>query len=112
MDRPEEACRCGLCCQHFLIEATAADARREPRIAELGAPIPHDDDSGKPAGYVLNRGAVAGGACLFLDFEGERAVCGIYATRPEVCRRFECAGDGRLRLLALGLRLPDSPIEG
>ncbi len=103
MDRREEACRCGLCCQHFLIEATAADARREPRIAELGAPIPHEEGD-EPAGYVLNRGAFAGGACMFLDFEGKWAVCGIYATRPEVCRRFDCEGDGRRRLLELGLR--------
>jgi Fe-S-cluster containining protein len=111
MERPEETCRCGLCCQHFLIEATAADARREPRIAELGAPIPRED-AGEPAGYVLNRGAFAGGACLFLGFEGERAVCGIYETRPEVCRLFDCERDGKLRLLALGLCLPTSPRGG
>jgi len=107
-----DPCRCALCCEVFLIEASAADARREPRIAALGTPVARQElvdgdlvDTGELVGYVLNRGAAPGGACLFLSRDAEgRGVCSIYDTRPDVCRRFDCAGAGRLRLIGLGYR--------
>ena len=50
------SCRCGLCCEHMIIEATALDARREPKIRERGSII---DEGGEippdQAGWMLNR---------------------------------------------------------
>ena len=108
-----DPCRCALCCEVLLVQASAADALREPRIAALGAPVhrqrPGDEDelmdAGEVTGYVLNRGGAAGGACLFLSRdEAGRGVCGIYTTRPDVCRGFDCAGAGGLQLIGLGYR--------
>ena len=113
-----EPCRCGLCCEVFLIEATAEDARREPRIALVGAlvyPQPlghggHLQEREEVIGYVLNRGGAAGGACLFLGRDAEgRGVCTIHATRPKVCPAFDCHGAGRLQLVALGHRPGEPP---
>ena len=56
-------------------------------------------------GYVLSRGAAAGGPCLFLARDGEgRGVCTTYETRPDVCRRFDCDGGGQL--VAPGYPMP------
>lgn len=82
-------CRCGRCCEALIIEATAFDARREPRIRERGSPIteggqvPLDE-----CDWLLNG---KGGPCVFLgrNPEGE-AVCEIYETRPLACRLFDC----------------------
>jgi len=78
---------CGACCRTFPIFASAADARRESRIGVEGRllapwlgterwkhqlyPLPFHD------------------RCCFLD---EEARCGIYATRPEMCRQFPAGG--------------------
>jgi Fe-S-cluster containining protein len=105
-----EACRCGLCCEVFRVEATLADADREPRIAEQCTPLfAHVDVEGEAVqteevvAYVLNRGGLAGSPCVFLERDSfERGVCSIYETRPDVCRRFDCSGEGERQLVALG----------
>ncbi len=82
-------CRCGRCCETLIIEATAFDARREPRIKERGQILtegglvaPEDAD------WLLNG---AGGPCVFFRRDGDdRGVCEIYETRPLVCRHFNC----------------------
>jgi len=100
-----------VCCEAFRVEATPADALREPRIAELGAPVYCQDDgeAGEVVAYVLNRGGGPGGPCLFLERDAlGRGVCTIYATRPDACRRFDCAGAGAggRQLLTLGYAIP------
>src|SRR5947207_1598387 len=49
------ACRCGRCCEGLIIEASAFDAQREPKIRERGSMI--RDDEGLPeelADWLLN----------------------------------------------------------
>lgn len=87
-------CRCGVCCESLLVEATALDARREPKIAERasiideGGEIPRDQ-----AGWLLNG---RGGACVFFHRDADgRGVCEIHNTRPLCCRLFDCDTDER-----------------
>jgi Fe-S-cluster containining protein len=77
----------------MIIEATALDARREPKIRERasiideGGEIPPDQ-----ADWMLNRG----NGCVFFSRDSEgRGVCEIYETRPLCCRLFDCDGDER-----------------
>jgi Fe-S-cluster containining protein len=90
-------CRCGRCCRALIIEVSALDALREPRIADEGSPI-HDYAiaDGKPTrtgeviGYILNRRATPDDPeprCVFLR-DGNR--CDIYDTRPTLCRAYDC----------------------
>ena len=82
------ACRCGLCCQGLLIEASELDAQREPKIARYGRKY-RDIDL-----YLLNR--KDGGGCVFFHRdEAGRGVCEIYDTRPLCCRLFNCDTDER-----------------
>jgi Fe-S-cluster containining protein len=98
-DRGEEVhndCRCGECCR-MIIEAELEDAQREPRIKNVGSPIyegPELTASGEKEliGYLLNR-PDNGYACGFLDRSTN--LCGIYETRPWVCRVFDCDRDGQ-----------------
>lgn len=108
-------CRCGACCRLLAVRATAADARREPRIAERGLPVAYEGP--RPSEYLLNVLDAAApdglGACAFLDAgpPGGPASCTIHATRPEVCRQVDCAlfAEAGARLLALGLLTPGGP---
>jgi Fe-S-cluster containining protein len=88
------SCRCGRCCESLIIEASAFDAQREPKIRERGSMI-RDDEALPPelADWLLNG---PGGPCVFFrrDAEG-RGVCEIYATRPLACRLFNCDTDER-----------------
>jgi Fe-S-cluster containining protein len=45
-----------------------------------------------------------GDGCVFLDPKTD--LCGIYKTRPLVCRLFDCEGEGREQLIELGI-LPE-----
>ncbi len=88
----QSKCRCGTCCRQLLIEVTLEDARLEPRIRELGSPIYESAEltaSGKKElrGYVLNS-KDNDYACAFLDQATN--LCTIYATRPLLCRLFDC----------------------
>ena len=75
---------CGACCRCFPIFASEADAAREPKIRqETRALEPHLVTKDKayqmhPLPFLES--------CAFLK---EDQLCRIYATRPEVCRRFE-----------------------
>ncbi len=100
-------CRCGECCRHLIIEVGLDDARREPKIKELGDPIymPADlTESGNDEleGYLLNKIGGKDHACLFLDQPSN--LCTIYDTRPWGCRVFDCDGEGKEQLLELGIR--------
>jgi Fe-S-cluster containining protein len=82
---------------------TLRDAEREPKIKELGSPTyapPELTASGKREleGYLLNTGK--DNACAFLDQDTN--LCSIHATRPLICRLFDCDGDGRQQLIDLG----------
>ena len=45
-----------------------------------------------------------GGACVF--FDGATNLCGIYSTRPLLCRLFNCDGEDRDDLVQLGILPP------
>src|SRR5262249_51776121 len=82
-------CRCGRCCESLIIEVTALDAQREPKIRERGSRI--RDDEGLPeelADWLLNGPK---GPCVFFHRDAEgRGICEIYDTRPLVCRLYDC----------------------
>lgn len=92
-------CRCGVCCKEMTVRVNWADAMREPRILAEGRPIPGTEDEPE---FILNRAGANGsqGPCVFLEETGDVALCGIHATRPEVCRLVDCD-----QLLQLGSRL-------
>jgi Fe-S-cluster containining protein len=79
---------CGACCQTFPIFASDADAQREPRIADEGRRLPPSLMSDQwhyrlfPLPFL--------DACCFL---GDDKRCTVYATRPDVCRRFTAGED-------------------
>ena len=82
-------CRCGECCRTLILEASELDARREPKIKERGLPLRGFGD--EPVGYSLNTGPDY--CCVFLDQATN--LCSIYATRPLMCRLFDCDKDPR-----------------
>ena len=74
---------CGLCCEHLIVEAGAADVLREPRI-EKEYPL-GKRHAGLPileACWVLS---APGKPCAFLT---TRKRCSIYPTRPHSCVAF------------------------
>jgi hypothetical protein len=84
-------CRCGNCCRSLLIEVSVLDSQREPKIRKRGSPIYQDPRltaSGQREliGYMLN--SRKDGACVFLDRKTN--LCTIHATRPLICRLFDC----------------------
>jgi Fe-S-cluster containining protein len=98
------ACRCGECCRRLIVEVGLDDAEREPKIKELGSPLytpPELTASGQREleGYMLNSRDDM--ACVFLDRRTN--LCTIHATRPLLCRLFDCDGEGRERLIELGI---------
>jgi Fe-S-cluster containining protein len=74
---------CGLCCRHLLVEASAVDVLREPRI-DRERPVGKRAKSLSllDACWIL---AGPGMPCPFLTTENR---CGIYATRPNTCVAF------------------------
>lgn len=91
------SCKCGECCRSLIIEVSLRDAEREPKIKELGRPLKGMD--GGLAGYSLNRKG-KDYSCVFLNQDN---LCGIYPTRPLVCRVFNCDGEYREELIELGI---------
>jgi Fe-S-cluster containining protein len=96
-------CRCAECCRSLIVEAGIEDAEREPLIRVRGSAIyaPAElavSENEELEGYLLNG---PNGACVFLDQESN--LCTIYATRPLVCRHFDCDGEGREQLVELGI---------
>ncbi len=79
---------CGACCRTFPIFASETDAQREPRIAVEGRQL---------SGWLATEQWTYQlfplpfhETCCFLDGDNR---CTIYATRPDVCRRFEPGSD-------------------
>lgn len=104
-DVVESACRCGQCCK-LLIEVEVEDAEFEPRIKQLGSPIFTDarlTASGRPEleGYLLNS-SDNNSACACLDRQSN--LCTIYASRPLICRLFDCGAAQREQLIDLGIK--------
>ena len=79
---------CGACCRTFPIFASAADARREPRIVAEGRALAEHlaTDHWHYQLYPLPFHVT----CCFLDGD---ARCTIYPTRPDVCRAFPAGGE-------------------
>lgn len=82
-------CRCGHCCERMIIEATAFDAEREPKIRQRGRIM---DEGGlvpaQDADWLLNGPQ---GPCVFFSRDAEgNGICEIYATRPLACQQFNC----------------------
>jgi hypothetical protein len=102
----QTVCRCAECCRRLIIEVMLEDAEVEPRIAKECSPIytgPPETKDRELIGYLLNG---KDGPCVFLD---ERSnLCTIHATRPLVCRLFDCDNDDREQLVELGI-LPPRP---
>lgn len=79
---------CGACCWTFPIFATAADTEREPRIVREGREL---SDHLQASGWRYRLYPLPfHETCCFLD-DANR--CMIYATRPDVCRRFEAGSE-------------------
>lgn len=75
---------CGACCRCFPIFASGTDAAREPAIrTETRELEPHLATEDKA--YQMHPLPFLDG-CAFLKKD---QLCRIYATRPDVCRRFE-----------------------
>jgi uncharacterized protein len=79
---------CGACCCTFPVYVSAADAERESRIKAEGKELAEHLES--PDWKFQLFPLPFRDACVFLD-HGNR--CGVYETRPEVCRRFEAGSD-------------------
>lgn len=75
---------CGACCRCFPIFASGADAQREPAICKESLKL-KDHLVTKDTAYQLYP-LPFHKQCAFLK---EDQLCRIYATRPEVCRRFK-----------------------
>ena len=85
---PEYECdNCGVCCKSFHIFASDADVEREPRIVEHSKRLPGWQETPEWKYQLYPLPFLE--AC---DFLGEDNRCGIYATRPYVCRKLQ-AGD-------------------
>lgn len=78
---------CGACCGAYLIFASAADAEREPRIADEGRKLA--DHLATPRWTYQLFPLPFHSSCCFLD---DSSRCTIYDRRPDVCREF-AAGD-------------------
>ena len=77
---------CGLYCEELLVECTAIDILREPRI-ETVAPLEKTDHS---LPVIDNYWILADDkGCPFLDHKKR---CGIYTTRPSTCVGFPAGG--------------------
>jgi Fe-S-cluster containining protein len=95
---------CGLCCTNLLVEASAFDVLREPRI-EAERPLGKRSASLPvlEASWIVS---APGRPCAFL---GPRCRCAIYPTRPAACVCF-VAGSPRCEELRRGAGLP--PLTG
>lgn len=78
---------CGACCRTWRVLVSETDAEREPRIREEGRRLP-EHTATSFWGYQIFPLPFHEGCC-FLD---EKQRCGVYETRPQVCRDFEAGG--------------------
>lgn len=80
---------CGACCRSLIVEAYDYDARREPKLYEIGNVDRQALRDGDRSIVLYDTDTRA---CPFLD--GETNLCGIYATRPVACVMVE-PGDAK-----------------
>ena len=83
---------CGACCRSLIVEAYDYDARREPRLYEIGRGRGLDRQKLRDGEHCIMLYDPETKACPFLD--GETNLCGIYATRPVACVMVE-PGDAK-----------------
>lgn len=98
---------CGACCRTFPVFASDDDALREPRVAAEGRRLP-PDLAGDGWHFRLFPLPFLD-ACAFLDADDR---CSVYATRPDVCRRFAAGSDQcqqARECQGLGLLAPREP---
>jgi uncharacterized protein len=99
---PEYECdKCGACCKGFVIEITATDILREPKLKDVAASFMgnNDDIWDIRDKYLL---ATPYKPCPMLDVNN---LCTIYNTRPNVCVHFK-AGHNKCQDVRLQLGLP------
>ena len=81
-DVTEELCqRCAHCCLNTFIPV-ALDDRTYEYFKEIGIDVEWDGES--------EAGIINGGACHHLVLNGDTYKCGIYGTRPQLCRDYNC----------------------
>jgi Fe-S-cluster containining protein len=95
---------CGACCQAFPIFASSEDAVREPRIAAETRLLP--EHLQQPTWRYQLHPLPFLQTCGFLDEDNR---CGIYSTRPDVCRNF-AAGNPQCQDARARKGLP--PLQG
>lgn len=76
--------KCGACCCTFPVRVSKSDAERNSQIGESGLVLPGWQQTQEHY-YQLHPLPFLEG-CAFLSPD---KLCGIYETRPDVCRRFE-----------------------
>ena len=84
--------QCGKCCHAFGITLAIEDMNREPRLWDVSVPI-HKVGNPKTRAFMAEKkhpwaigGKVSlGSPCPFLTAEN---LCGIYETRPQICREY------------------------
>ena len=86
-----ECDRCGACCQHYSVSASEQDIAVEPRIEEAARRFALDVIVNKGVEPIFvydgeRRKNFAFDGCCFQANDG---TCGIYETRPHVCRVFK-----------------------
>ena len=81
---------CGACCETLIVEAHDYDARREPRLYQIGHGV--DRNKLRDGEHCIMLYDTKTKACPFLDCQTK--LCGIYATRPVACVMVE-PGDAK-----------------
>ncbi len=83
---------CGACCRCYPIFASAQDAEREPQLKERCVRVDNFLGKGEVAYRMYPLANTEG--CAFL---GANQLCGIYESRPAVCRSFESGSEQCVR---------------
>ncbi len=88
--------QCGKCCHKFSITLTIEDMNREPRLWQVVIPIQRVGNpktraymAEKKHPWVIGGKPNRGDPCPFLTAEN---LCGIYETRPQICRDYPQKG--------------------
>lgn len=79
---------CGACCETWRVLVAEEDAQREPRIRDEARELPENQRT--PYWRFVLFPLPFHTSCAFLD--GQKR-CGIYETRPRVCREFEAGSE-------------------
>jgi len=81
-DITEELCRrCAFCCRVFV--PVELDDRTSEYFMEVGLDVKRDSDN-------PDVGVLDAGMCRHLTKNGEVYKCGIYSTRPQLCKDYNC----------------------